>query len=106
MAFVLGAVADWTSTAAFLRDGGREANPVIAWAQTRPTAMIGLGAAVDVGEILAIRYGAARWHQRKLAVATLYGLAILRGAITYRNIRIMDQTAAMHASRRAPLHRR
>jgi hypothetical protein len=106
MAFALGAAADWASTAAFLRVGGQEGNPVIAWAQARPTAMIGLGAAIDVGELLTVRYVAARWHHQKLAVVTLYGMAVLRGGIAYRNIRIMDATAAMQASERYHVLRR
>lgn len=106
MAFVIGAAADWTSTAAFLRQGGHEANPVIAWAQQRPTTMIGLGAGIDLGELLAIRYAAARWHRHRAAILTLYGCAILRGAIAYRNIRIMDNVAAMNAARvRSPIRR-
>jgi hypothetical protein len=85
VAFASGAATDWVTTYRN-RNYFRESNPVIAWLDHKPVAMIGLGVAIDTAGVYGWRR-LTRNHTR-LRAAGLYAAAAARFAIAYRNDRM------------------
>ena len=85
VAFASGAATDWVTTYRN-RTYFREANPIIAWLDHKPVAMIGLGVGIDVASVYAWRR-VTRNH-KKLQAIGLYTAAAVRVAIAYRNDRM------------------
>ena len=85
VAFASGAATDWVTTYRN-RKYFREANPMIAWLDHEPAAMIGLGVAIDAAGV----YG---WHRltrnrKRLRAVGLYAAAAARIAVAVRNERM------------------
>lgn len=85
-AFAAGAGADWITTAINLAHGFNEDNPTINWAKN-PAAMIGLGAAQDIGGYLLARK--LLKNHPKLLNAGLLASGALRGGIAARNAALL-----------------
>jgi hypothetical protein len=85
IAFASSAATDWVTTYRN-RNYFREGNPVIAWLDHKPVAMIGLGVAIDTAGV----YGWQRLtrNHRRLRTIGLYAAAATRFAIAYRNDRM------------------
>ena len=94
LAFASGAATDWVTTYRN-RNYFREANPVIAWLDHKPVAMIGLGVGIDAAGVYAWRR-VTRNH-KKLQAIGLYSAAAVRVAVAYRNDRM--RRSIPHASR-------
>ena len=85
VAFASSAAIDWVTTYRN-RNYFREGNPMIAWLDRKPAAMIGLGVAIDAAGV----YGwqrLTRNHKRLRAVG-LYAAAAARVAVAVRNDRM------------------
>ena len=85
VAFASSAAIDWVTTYRN-RNYFREGNPMIAWLDHKPAAMIGLGVAIDAAGV----YGwqrLTRNHKRLRAVG-LYAAAAARVAVAVRNDRM------------------
>lgn len=85
VAFVSGAATDWVTTYRN-RKYFREGNPMIAWLDHQPAAMIGLGVAIDAAGV----YG---WHRltrnrKRLRAVGLYAATAARVAVAVRNERM------------------
>lgn len=83
--FASGATADWVTTYRN-RDYFREGNPLIAWLDAKPVAMIGVGVALDAASV----YGwtrLTRKHTRLRAIG-FYTAAAVRFGVAYRNDRM------------------
>jgi hypothetical protein len=85
VAFASSAATDWVTTYRN-RNYFREGNPVIAWLDHKPAAMIGLGMAIDTAGVYGWRR-LTRNHKRLRAVG-LYAAAATRLAVAYRNDRM------------------
>lgn len=87
-AFAMGAAVDWAGTAASLQSGHtREWNPLINWRSDHPNQMLALGAGIDAGELVAIRWAATHWHHERAASVLLYGLTAFRVSLGVANFR-------------------
>ena len=85
VAFMSGAASDWVTTYRN-RKYFREGNPMIAWLDHQPAAMIGLGVAIDAAGV----YG---WHRltrkrKRLRAVGLYAAAAARVVVAVRNERM------------------
>lgn len=83
LAFAIGAGADWASTARFMSQGDKEANPLINWAKT-PAQTIALGAGLDA-------VGAWGWMKMtqdhtKVQAVGFYVATALRGYLVIHNL--------------------
>ena len=85
VAFMSGAASDWVTTYRN-RNYFREGNPMIAWLDHRPAAMIGVGVAIDAAGV----YGWKRLtrNRKRLRAVGLYAAAAARVAVAVRNERM------------------
>ena len=85
VAFASGAATDWVTTYRN-RNYFREGNPMIAWLDHKPRAMIGLGVAIDAAGV----YGWQRLtrNRKRLRAVGLYVAAAARVAVAVRNDRM------------------
>lgn len=84
--FAGAASADWLSTRAMLKRGGTEDNPMLHWAQSKPDAMIAVGASADAIGVWALNKTLGK-RRPKLAAALLYAASAGRVYLTVRNMR-------------------
>ena len=85
MVFASSAAIDWVTTYRN-RNYFREGNPVIAWLDHEPAAMIGLGVAIDTAGV----YGWRRMtrNRKRLRAIGLYAATVARIAVAVRNDRM------------------
>jgi hypothetical protein len=83
--FASGATTDWVTTYRN-RNYFREGNPMIAWLDHRPAAMIGLGVGIDAAGV----YGWQRLtrNRKRLRAFGLYAATAARVAVAIRNDRM------------------
>ena len=84
--FAGAATADWLSTRAMLKRGGTEDNPMLHWAQSKPDAMIVMGASADTLGVWALNKTLGK-RRPKLAAVLLYAASAGRVYLTVRNMR-------------------
>jgi hypothetical protein len=96
--FTIAATADWMSTRSFVKRGGTEDNPMLRWAQSRPDAMVAIGATADAVTVYALhkKFGRCKpdstgyrpqncARKRALAIG-LFAASAFRGWLAYGNM--------------------
>lgn len=90
--------ADMWSTHHFLTkysDVMEEANPAIAWMQSKPTVMLATGATVEAAAVL-LGQRLLKNH-RKLAIVATYSLASIHATLAVRNMQMANRHARLNS---------